>query len=81
MPKRSSFSSAYSIAHSVLPSWIAAFLPAPALIADVAPVPKKPATLTPKQLKKALLALATADALVTVPEETVNLLIFNNATA
>ena len=44
---------------------------------DVAPIPK---TLSPKQLKQALLALASPDVLITVPKDTPNLLIFNNAT-
>ncbi|PCH35720.1 hypothetical protein WOLCODRAFT_28089 [Wolfiporia cocos MD-104 SS10] len=69
---------AYALAHSVLPSWVATFLPPPQL---VAPVPTPAPTLTPKQLKLALLALATEGALMTVPKDTPNLLIFNNATA
>jgi len=44
---------------------------------DVAPVPK---TLSPKQLKQALLALATPSMLKDLPKDTPNLLIFNNAT-
>jgi cerevisin len=44
---------------------------------DVAPVPK---TLSPKQLKQALLALATPGMLSDLPKDTPNLLIFNNAT-
>jgi len=44
---------------------------------DVAPIPK---TLSPKQLKQALLALATPNLLSDLPKDTPNLLIFNNAT-
>jgi len=44
---------------------------------DVAAVPK---TLTPKQLKAALLALASPNMLSDLPKDTPNLLIFNNAT-
>ena len=44
---------------------------------DVAPVPK---TLSPKQLKQALLSLASSNMLSDLPKGTPNLLIFNNAT-
>lgn len=44
---------------------------------DVAPIPK---TLSPKQLKQALIALATPSVLKDLPKDTPNLLIFNNAT-
>lgn len=43
----------------------------------VAPVPK---TLSPKQLKQALLSLASSGMLQDLPKDTPNLLIFNNAT-
>ncbi|OBZ69847.1 hypothetical protein A0H81_10084 [Grifola frondosa] len=72
----------YSLAHESLPSWASTFLPSPQLVEEViAPVPDGPKTLTPKQLKVALLALATEDALEPLPTGTPNLLIFNNATA
>jgi cerevisin len=45
---------------------------------DVTPIPK---TLSPKQLKEALLALASPNMLSDLPKDTPNLLIFNNATA
>lgn len=76
----SSFSNVYAMAHAALPSWLTTFMPSPVFVEEVAPVPTEP-TLTPKQLKKALLALSTADALADLPNETINLLIFNNATA
>lgn len=76
-----SFAGIYALAHRVLPSWVAMFLPPPALVEEaIAPVPLPP-TLTPKQLKLALIALATENVLNTVPKGTPNLLIFNNATA
>ncbi|KAJ7125306.1 peptidase S8/S53 domain-containing protein [Mycena epipterygia] len=68
----------YFFAHAALPRWAAGFLPAPRAAEDVAPVPKQ---MTPAVLKKALLALSSQDKLATLPDETVNLLIFNNATA
>ncbi|KAI0087141.1 peptidase S8/S53 domain-containing protein [Irpex rosettiformis] len=77
----SSFSNIYAMAHAAFPAWISTFLPSPSLVGDVAPIPKEPATLSPKQLKKALLALSTPDALADLPDQTINLLIFNNATA
>ncbi|KAI0629713.1 peptidase S8/S53 domain-containing protein [Trametes polyzona] len=79
----SSLSNVYALAWSVMPSWVSTFLPHPSLIEEVvAPAPGKPKTLTPKQLKLALLALATEDALLDkLPSGTPNLLIFNNATS
>lgn len=74
----SSFSNMYALAHAALPSWMTTFIPSPSFVEELAPVPT---TLTPKQLKKALLALSTPDALRDLPKDTVNLLIFNNATA
>ncbi|EKM53638.1 uncharacterized protein PHACADRAFT_260098 [Phanerochaete carnosa HHB-10118-sp] len=77
----SSFTNVYAMAHAALPSWMVTFLPPPSLIEEVAPVPKEPPTLTPKQLKKALLNLATPNVFAVLPKDTVNLLIFNNATS
>ena len=75
-------SSLYSVAHAALPQWISNFLPPPSLVdAVVAPIPKKPETLTPLQLKKAVLKLSSQGLLTDLPDRTVNLLIFNNATA
>ncbi|KIL60482.1 hypothetical protein M378DRAFT_130625 [Amanita muscaria Koide BX008] len=68
----------YSIIRASLPGWISAYMPSPKLVdALTAPIPK---TLTPTQLKKALLALASEGLLAPLPDKTVNLLIFNNAT-
>ena len=70
-------SAVFSFGRASLPSWISSMLPTPGLetIASL-PLP----VLTPAQLKKALLALATPDALAELPPKTPNLLIFNNAT-
>ena len=72
----------YTFAHSVLPSWAATFLPPPRLVEEVvAPIPKEPLSITPKQLKEALLALATKGMLAEpLPAGSPNLLIYNNAT-
>ncbi|KAI8978229.1 peptidase S8/S53 domain-containing protein [Trametes punicea] len=78
----SSLAGVYSFAWSAMPSWMTTFLPHPQLVEEVvAPVPGTPKTLTPKQLKLALLALATEGALDDLPTGTPNLLIFNNATS
>jgi len=78
---RSRSSSIYAVAHATLPQFIANFLPSPSLVeATIAPIPKRP-TLTPAQLKKALIALSTKGALEDLPEDTVNKLIFNNVTS
>jgi len=71
--------SIYSSAYSLLPKLVQAVLPAPALGDDFAPIPKN-GSLTPKQLKKALIALASPGMLTGLPAETPNLLAFNNAT-
>lgn len=68
---------------SLLPSYIQAFLPGPQ--SAFAPVPKKPEALTPAELKKALLKLATVDTLsdangAELPVGSPNLLAFNNYT-
>ncbi|KAG7449973.1 uncharacterized protein BT62DRAFT_944586 [Guyanagaster necrorhizus] len=75
-------SSVYSIARSALPRWISAFLPSPRFVETMtAPIPSYPGTLSPLQLKTALLDLATGDMLEDLPVGTPNLLVFNNATA
>ena len=78
--------SLYAMAHRALPPFISSYLPRPEFIDavlehtrdDVAPIPKKP--LTPRQLKQALLALATKGILADLPTDTINLLVYNNAT-
>ncbi|KAG9042276.1 serine protease [Tulasnella sp. UAMH 9824] len=70
----------YAAVHANLPSWVSHFLPSPvSLLAsdELAPIP---AVLTPTQLKKAILALSSPDLLSDIPRDTVNKLIFNNAT-
>lgn len=81
----SSVSSLYAIAHRALPSFISVYLPNPDFmdillgnVDDVAPIPK---TLSPEQLKKALLALSSKGLLADLPDQTVNLLVFNNYTS
>ena len=76
VPQRALFT-VFSFARAALPSWMSSMLPPPVL-ETVAPIPYP--TLTPAQLKKAVLALATPDILSTLPPKTPNLLIYNNAT-
>jgi len=68
----------YTIVRAALPSWISVFLPALEFVDLTAPIPN--GTLTPAQLKKAVLAVSTPGELSDLPAKTVNLLLFNNAT-
>ena len=71
----------YETAFSVMPSWASRFLPPPSLIGasnDVAPGEYK--TLSPPELKAALIGLSSKDLLTEIPKDTINLLIFNNYT-
>jgi cerevisin len=75
------FGPIYTFVHAALPAWVTEFLPSPRFLDIVDGIaPTGPPTLTPEQLKKALVALSSKDVLVTLPPKTVNLLIFNNAT-
>lgn len=76
------FNSIYAKARTALPSWISSFLPSPSMMNVIGNVgPTEQPTITPEQLKKAIIALASKGLLGDIPEETPNLLIFNNATA
>ncbi|KAF8523247.1 peptidase S8/S53 domain-containing protein [Gautieria morchelliformis] len=80
-PAFASLQRVYSIARAALPDTIAKFLPAPKDVFAVAPIPGPGfPTLSPKELKEALLDLASEDMLTMIPGDTPNLLIFNNAT-
>ncbi|KAG8799148.1 serine protease [Serendipita sp. 411] len=75
-------SSVVSVLKKLMPGWFAKDITAESMLAyepayDVAAVPE---TLSPKQLKAAVLNIATSDALSDLPKGTPNLLIFNNAT-
>lgn len=67
-----------SIARATFPGWMTYLLPNPEV--SFAPVPSYP-ELTPAIMKKALVALSSKDKLSDLPAETVNYLIYNNATA
>ncbi|KAG6872520.1 hypothetical protein C0995_009210, partial [Termitomyces sp. Mi166 len=70
-------SSVYAALQATLPRWISSFLPVHSLV--TAPIPHDK-ILTPAQLKKALINLATPGVFSELPDQTPNLLIFNNAT-
>ena len=77
-------SSLYTRAYSLLPKLVQAVLPTPptfnvADLVTLAPIPKN-GTLSTKQLKKALISLASPGMLTDLPAGTPNLLAFNNAT-
>lgn len=74
------YSSFYSLCHAALPRWMTDFLPSPQLFFS-APVPGGPAVISPLELKTALRKLASSNMLTDLPPKTINLLIFNNATA
>jgi cerevisin len=78
-PFLGSFQSTYELAYSYMPSMVSRFLPPPVLVRAVSEV-SDAKTLTPKQLKAALIALSSKDMLKDIPSDTVNLLIFNNYT-
>ncbi|KLO11075.1 hypothetical protein SCHPADRAFT_855789 [Schizopora paradoxa] len=79
------FSDVYASAYGCMPGFVTRVLPSPSLF-NVAPIPAPvPVPLTPKLLKKALLALSSPGKLQgagtdLLPPGTPNLLIFNNAT-
>ncbi|KAF7356090.1 hypothetical protein MVEN_00939000 [Mycena venus] len=65
----------YSVLRMVLPRPFASLLPVASWVSD------GPTTVSPADMKAAILGLATRGALTGLPADTANLLIFNNATA
>ena len=82
--KESSTANAYqallSVAHATFPGWMSYLLPTPTQEAIFAPIPTDP-ELTTDVMKKALIRLSSKGKLSDLPEDTVNFLIYNNATA
>ncbi|KAG1763657.1 peptidase S8/S53 domain-containing protein [Suillus placidus] len=74
------YSSFYSLCHAALPRWMTEFMPSPQLFVN-GPIPGGPVVISPLELKTALRKLASSNMLAALPPKTVNLLIFNNATA
>jgi cerevisin len=73
--------SAYAATYNVLPDWLSGFFPNPKFLGAEETSSMGPGSLSPAELKKALLALSTKGVLTDLPTGTPNLLIFNNATA
>ncbi|KAF9222479.1 hypothetical protein BS17DRAFT_802996 [Gyrodon lividus] len=74
------YASFYSIARVALPQWISQYLPAPDFFAPVSK-PLGPITLTPAQLRSAIVSLSTSGVISDAGKGSPNLLVFNNATA
>ncbi|KAI0001035.1 peptidase S8/S53 domain-containing protein [Russula vinacea] len=78
-PFTGSFTRLYESVYNVMPGWVSGFIPPPRLIEAVAGSSEvKP--LSPADLKTALIGLASKGLLTSMPEDTVNLLAFNNFT-
>ncbi|KAG8220428.1 peptidase S8/S53 domain-containing protein [Butyriboletus roseoflavus] len=71
------YTSFYAIARAVLPHWMSQYLPSPDFFV---PVPG-PLTMTPNQLRQAIVSLSTHGVITDVGKGSPNLLVFNNATA
>jgi cerevisin len=79
-PFTGSFTRLYDSVYNVMPGWVSGFIPPPRLIkAITAPTEHKP--LSPADLKSALIRLASKGLLGQIPNDTVNLLAFNNFTS
>ena len=72
------YASFYAIARAALPQWISQYLPSPDFFA---PVSQGYPSITPAQLRDAILGLSTPDLITDVGRGTPNFLVFNNATA
>lgn len=71
------YTSFYTVARAALPYWMSQYLPSPDFFA---PVPGGPVTITPTELKEALVVLSTQGIITDVGKGSPNLLVFNNAT-
>lgn len=71
---------AYTVAYNALPEWVSRSLPSPLLFKTNRLEGGLSKTLTPAEMKKAIIDLSTKNALSSVEEGTPNLLVFNNAT-
>jgi len=79
-PFTGSFTRLYESVYNVMPRWVSGFIPPPRLIEAVtASTEFKP--LSPADLKSALVRLASKGLLAQIPNDTVNLLVFNNFTS
>jgi len=79
-PFTGSFTRLYDSVYNVMPRWVSDFIPPPRLIEAVT-APTEPKPLSPADLKSALIRLASKGMLSQIPNDTVNLLVFNNFTS
>ena len=75
-----SFTRLYHSVYSVMPGRVSGFMPPPRLIEAITAAPIVPKPLSPADLKSALIRLASKGLLAQIPNNTVNLLVFNNFT-
>ncbi len=81
-PFTGSFTRLYESVYNVMPRWVSGFIPPPRLIEAVtASTETEAKPLSPADLKSALVKLASKGLLAQIPNDTVNLLAFNNFTS
>jgi cerevisin len=79
-PFTGSFTRLYDSVYNVMPGWVSTFIPPPRLVEAVMAT-TGPKTLSPADLKSALIKLGSKGVLTQIPNNTVNLLVFNNFTS
>jgi cerevisin len=79
-PFTGSFTRLYDSVYNVMPGWVSGFIPPPRLIEAIT-APTEPKPINPAVLKSALVGLASKGMLTQIPNDTVNLLVFNNYTS
>ena len=79
-PFTGSFTRLYESVYNVMPGWVSGFIPPPRLIEAVT-APRESEPLSPADLRSALIKLASKGMLAQIPNDTVNLLVFNNFTS
>ena len=80
-PFTGSFTRLYGSVYNVMPNWVSGFIPPPRLIEAFTAAPTVPKPLSPADLKSALIKLSSKGLLAQIPNDTVNLLVFNNFTS
>lgn len=86
-PFTGSFTRLYDTVYNVMPGWVSGFIPPPRLIEAVTastefkPLSSADQPISPADLKSALVRLASKGLLAQIPNDTVNLLVFNNFTS
>lgn len=86
-PFTGSFTRLYDTVYNVMPGWVSGFIPPPRLIeavtasAEFKPLSSVDQPISPADLKSVLTRLASKGLLAQIPNDTVNLLVFNNFTS